>query len=247
MSFLGVAGGPPSEGTDFLQNVDVAIARNIARDVALKSRVYRMRGLGEMGAMPTRGSRAWWIWYATSYLPQYFSQAQIQRYVLSSPYYYQYGSPYTYGSGYQNYGYGYNPYQGYGYNPYQYMNQPYGYNQYGSGYPYYDQYGQAQYTQYQSQQGAYACQQQGGYWDYTQQTCGAPGSQYGGAVVGPSGSPPNVIGMPVSLAVSTLNNAGFNVWELNRDGVSQGVPPGYSANRVDISTASGVVTAAAVG
>lgn len=218
----------------------------------------RLRGLGTSPNI-TQGTRAWWNWYATQYLPKYYTPGQVQQYITASPYYVQYGSPYNYGVGV-------------GINPGQYPNQypaqpatyyppaqtyyppaqyqyPYSYNQYGyQTNPYY----QAEYTQGVSQQGAYACQQQGGYWDYAQQSCNGGYGPYGwgsqpAAQFNPSTQPPNVIGMSESQAISILNAAGFNVWELSRDGISQGVPPGYSANRVSISVANGMVNASAVG
>ncbi len=248
MSFLGLSSGAPSESNRFLQDADVAVARNVAVDVALKNRIRRMRGgMSGLGAAPTRGTRAWWIWYATVYLPQYYSQAKVQRYIYASPYYAQFGSPYQSGYGY--------PYQQ-PYTPYQYPYSTYNYPQYTNNYPYYgygssyyDPFTQAQYTNWQGEQGSAACAAQGGYWDPTQMSCNAITGQqpYGSTVYGPTGTPPNVIGLPEWQAVAMLNAAGFNVWELNRDGVSQGVPPGYASNRVDISISNGVVTAAAVG
>lgn len=249
MSFLGLSSGPPAGPTAFLQSADIAVAGNVARDIVLRNRMRRARGgMGGMGAAPRQGTRAWWQWYATQYLPQYYSQNQIRQYVQTSPYYTQYGSPYTnpyqYSAPYVNpspYQY---PYSTYNYPPYQ-TNYPY----YGYGSQYYDPYGQAQYTTWQGEQGSAACAQQGGYWDPTQMSCNAITGQqpYGSTVYGPTGMPPNVIGLPEWQAVAMLNAAGFNVWELNRDGVSQGSPPGYSSNRVNISVANGVVNAAAVG
>ncbi len=218
-----------------------------------------MRGMSGLGAVapyaPYRqGTRQWWIWYATQYLPRYYSSQQIQQYVQGSPYYVQFGSPFGYGSGltpyqypYQVPQYQYPTYQSqYGYNPYTYNAYPYSaqqyqypYNQYG----YFDPYSQAQYTQYQGEQGAINCQSQGGFWDYVQQACNAVSGQPYGA----SGSPPNVVGLPEAQAIQMLNAAGYNVWELNVDGQSRGVPPGYSANRVSISANGGTVTAQAVG
>lgn len=235
MSFLGVGYAPTPGGQEFLQAADIAVARNVARDVVLRNTVRRMRGgmSGLGAAAPYRqGTKAWWQWYATQYLPRYYSQQQVQQYVYASPYYSQFGSPFNYG--YQQYQ---QPYQ---YQPYQYMyNYPQYYNQ-----GYYDPYGQAQYTQYQGEQGAIACQSQGGYFDYVQQTCNAIGQQ---GQYGPGSSPPNVVGLPEYQAVQSLNAAGFSVWELNVDGQSRGVPPGYSSNRVSITVQNGVVTAAAVG
>ncbi len=280
MSFLGLS-GPPTPENAFLQNVDIAVARNAARDVILRNRVRRMnglgwnpfdvggdlrqggrgarpyhpphrgvpgqyplQGLGDLGATgPYRqGTRAWWQWYATVYLPQYYGQAKIQQIIYQSPYYQQFGTPF-----------GYTPSQPYYYQPnptpyYAQYQQPYYQPSYGSSYDYgynnaYYNQAQAQYTQYLSEQGQLACQQNGGYWDFGQQTCVAQGGQ--GYVQG--GSPPNVVGIPESLAISTLNSAGYNVWELNVDGQSRGAPIGYSANRVLISVTNGVVTAQAVG
>ncbi len=277
MSFLGLSSGPPTSGAEFLQSADIAIASNVARDIALKNRVRRLRGgmgdlgavnptaaaraaarqahqtataaaaqyryfkrrgMGELGATPARGTRAWWQWYATQYLPQYYSQQQVQQYVYSSPYYTQYGSPYGVA----------NPYQ-YPYSTYNYPNYQNGYPYYGYGNQYYNPYAQAQYTTWQGEQGSAACAQQGGYWDPTQMSCNAVTGQqpYGSTVYGPTGTPPNVIGLPEWQAVAMLNAAGFNVWEISRDGISQGAPPGYSSNRVDISVSNGVVNAAAVG
>lgn len=213
----------------------------------------RLRGLGASPNI-TQGTRAWWNWYATQYLPKYYTPGQVQQYVVSSPYYTQYGNPFSYGIGVginpvpnqpRTY---YPPPQTY-YPPAQYPAQqyPYSYNQYGYGY---DPYYQAEYTQGISQQGAAACQQQGGYWDYAQQSCNGGYGPYGYASQYPAqqgASPPNVVGMNEPQAISVLNAAGFNVWELSRDGISQGVPPGYSANRVSISVANGVVNASAVG
>ncbi len=188
---------------------------------------------------PRQGTRAWWQWYATVYLPQYYNQAQVQRYIQQSPYYYQYGNPVTQ---YQYQYAQYNPY------PYQYQYPTPNYAHYGYNQPYYDPY--AQYQQYaqgaqvyqDSSYGSAQCAAQGGYWDVYQQTCNAQTGQpvYGAA-------PPNVIGLPEQQAINMLNAAGFNVWELNVDGQSRGVPQGYSQNRVSISVARGVVTAAAVG
>ncbi len=178
-----------------------------------------MRGLGIIS--PPRGTRAWWIWYATQYLPQYYNQAQIQQYVYSSPYYSQFGSPFQYG--YQQ-PYNQYPYYQYGYNPFA----------------------QQQYLQWQGETGAALCQQYGGYWDYAQLTC-TPTQQASTTNFNPTTSPPNVIGMSEGQAIQVLNSTGFSVWELSRDGISQGVPPGYSPSRVSISVANGIVNAAAVG
>ncbi len=256
MSFLGLGYGPSTPMQDFIQGTAFAVARNTAMDIELRNKMRRMRGgMNGLGATPApyrQGTRAWWIWYATVYLPQYYSQQQILQYVQRSPYYTQFGSPFNYGqTPYQNYQYPYpTPQNVYSY-PYSTYNYPqqYGYNSYNQYSPYnqygqyVDPYGQAQYTQYQGQQGAAACQAQGGYFDYTQQTCNAIGQQqqYG------SGSFPNVVGLPEAQAVQLLNQSGYNVWELNRDGYSQGAPPSYQANRVDISTQNGIVTAAAIG
>lgn len=199
-------------------------------------------GMSGLGANPPRqGTKAWWQWYATSYLPQYYSQQEVQSRIVASPYYTQYGNPYTIpaapATNYYQYPYGVNQYPQYA------ANYPY----YGYGSPYYNQV-QGQYTQWQGEQGAAACAQQGGYYDYAQQSCQAvTGQQQYGNTYGQPGPLPNVVGLPEWQAVSILNGAGYNVWELNRDGVSQGVPPGYSSNRVDISITNGVVTAAAVG
>ncbi len=244
MSFLGLS-GPPTPENAFLQNVDIAVARNAARDVILRNRVRHLRGMSGLGATgPYRqGTRAWWTWYATVYLPQYYGQAKIQQIVLQSPYYQQFGTPFGYTPS-QPYYYQPNPtpyYQQYPQN-YQYPYQTYGYGGYGSSY--YDQ-AQAQYTQWLSEQGSLTCQQQGGYWDYGQQACTAIGQS--GGYNASSGVPPNVVGIPEALAISTLNSAGYNVWELSVDGQSRGVPPGYSANRVSISVNNGVVSAQAIG
>lgn len=207
-----------------------------------------MKGLFGLGATPVRGTRAWWQWYATQYLPQYYSQQQVQSYIYASPYYQQFGSPYQTGLNY-NYPYAYTnqqpyPYQQgyqYPYSSYQY-GQNYGPQQYGYQYGY----GQPQYNQYYGEQGPQLCAQQGGYWDYGQNTCNYTGQSYSGGYGG-YGSPPNVVGLPESQAIQMLNQAGYNVWELNVDGVSRGVPPGYSSNRVSLSVQNGTVTGSSVG
>jgi hypothetical protein len=208
--------------------------------------------LGSLGvvASPYRqGTKQWWQWYATVYLPQYYSQQQIYQYVQQSPYYSYYGNPFGYPIP-QQYGYGYG---------YQQPQVNYGYGS--TGYPSYNQYGQlidpysqAQYTQYVGEQGSAACAAGGGYYDYAQQTCNYVNSYpYGGSSYGtvqsygPGSSPPNVVGMPEGQAIQLLNSAGFNVWELNVNGQSRGIPPGYSQNRVSISVKNGVVDSAAVG
>ncbi len=178
----------------------------------------KTRTLNGLGASPAYGSRAWWQWYATVYLPQRYSQQQIYQYVYASPYYQQFGSPFQY----QQYG------------------------QYGYDNPYFQQ-AQAQYTQWQAEQLAATCAQRGGYFDYAQQSCYGGQNYYGGTQYGTSSQPPNVIGMPIGAAIAALNGAGFNVWLLNQDGISQGVPPGYSSNRVSISVANGIVNSSAVG
>ena len=215
-----------------------------------------MSGLGNLGAMvPRQGTKAWWVWYATQYLPQYYSQQQIYQYVQQSPYYQYFGSPFNYAIP-QQYGYG----SSYSYNPYGYqqpINYGYGYtgspsyNQYGYQY---DPYSQAQYTQYVGEQGSAACAAGGGYYDYAQGTCSyTQGYPYGGTSYGtvqsygPGSSPPNVVGMSEGQAIQALNSTGFNVWELNVNGQSRGVPPGYSQNRVSISVKNGVVDSQAVG
>lgn len=213
----------------------------------LGSFVEELSGLVGLGAtVPRQGTKAWWVWYATQYLPQYYSQQQIYQYVQQSPYYQYFGSPFGYPVP-QQYGYGYQQPQ---------INYGYG----STGYPSYNQYGylqdpfsQAQYTQYVGEQGSAACAAQGGWYDYTQQSCNYPqnysyGTSYGTVQsYGPGSSPPNTVGMPYAQAVALLNQYGFNVWLLNLNGISQGVPPGYSQNRVSISVKNGVVDSQAVG
>ncbi len=243
-TMLGLGDSPPSAITQLVQRDRIELAKLRAETTPWKS---VMRGLGSMmdelsglvglGAVtPARGTRAWWQWYATVYLPQYYNQQQIQQYVAASPYYSLFGSPFG--------GYGYTP----GYYPQSYQ-QPY--NQYAYNNPYqYQQYGypynyQPGYQYYYGDQGPSQCQAQNGYWDYGQNACYQTG--YNQTQFNPTTQPPNVVGMPEGAAIAALNSAGFNVWEINVDGQSRGAPPGYSQNRVDISVQNGVVTAAAVG
>lgn len=256
MPFLGLDSAPSTSIEDLLQQDRLELAKVSAEATPFKA---LMRGLGSfvdelsglvglgedlngLGATPTRGTRGWWIWYATVYLPQYYSAQQIQQYVYASPYYNLFGSPY---GGYQqpyypqsyNYGQQY-PYQ-YG-NPYAYQyNSPYNYGQYGYG----TGYGQQGYNYYYGDQEPSQCQAGGGYWDYGQNVC----YQQNQLQNNPTTQPPNVVGMPEGAAIAALNGAGFNVWEINVNGQSRGAPPGYSNNRVSISVQNGSVTAQAVG
>jgi hypothetical protein len=257
----GLGWGTDSEVTKLVQADKIAIARMGARNASWSlsglasggghSRGWGgadddewegFQGMGGLGITPAparQGTKAWWQWYATQYLPQYYSQQQIQQYVVTSPYYQYFGSPYSIGS--------VPPVNVYEQQPYQYNNYPYfGYGSYN---PYQYQQYQPPYTSYYGSQGPSNCATQGGYWDYGQNSCNSITGQppYSSTVYGPTGSPPNVIGTPMWSAVATLNAAGYNIWLLNQDSVSQGVPPGYSQNRVDISVQNGVVTAAAVG
>ncbi len=258
MPFLGLDYSPPTVVESLVQQDRIAMAKISAEMTPWKSLMRglgsfydELSGLGGLGAPPVQGTRAWWTWYATSYLPQFYTPTQIQQYVVASPYYQQFGSPFAYGFPQYNQPYpaSYNPYTQpvnvYSNAPYQYANYPY----YGYGSQSYNPYAPAQYNQYYGDQGPANCAIQGGYWDYGQNVCNAVTGQppYGNTVYGPNSSPPNVIGMPKWAAVAALNGAGFNVWLLNENGISQGTPPGYSQNRVDISVQNGTVTAAAVG
>jgi hypothetical protein len=179
------------------------------------------------------GTRSWWQWYATVYLPQYYSQQQIYSLLQQNPLYGSFGWPTGYTPSIQNYGTPYNPYTG------QYPN--YGYNQYGI-YP-------PNYGYIYGQQGAYGAQQcaaSGGYYDYAQQQCYPQSGNYGYGAQ--TGTPPNVIGQSVSQGVQALNQAGYAVWERLRDGISQGSPPPTTAtNRVVIDDANGSISAMYIG
>ncbi len=189
-------------------------------------------------ASPYRyGTRNWWQWYATTYLPQYYTQQQIYNQLLQSPLYNTYGLPTgVYNPQVVNYG-GYQ-YQGQ-YNPYTGQYPPsYSYNQYPPNYGYY--YGQ------QGAYGAQQCQASGGYYDYAQQQCYPNQGNYGYGAQ--AGTPPTVIGQSVSQGVSALNAAGFAVWERLRDGISQGSPPPTTAtNRVVVDDSNGIISAQYIG
>lgn len=196
------------------------------------------------------GTKSYWQWYATIYLPRYYNNQQIIQLLQRSPLYNLYGMPFPYNTGGNPYGY--NPYQyqtgypGPGFPGVSYPSYPYGYPPsygYGQYYdPYSQPYGQAQLTQYVGEQGAQNCAAQGGIWDYFQQACGIVGN-----TVVSSGDTPNVVGQPKWSAVSYLNQLGYRVWLLNEDGISQGVPQDYDPRRIEITVTDGKVSGQAVG
>lgn len=200
------------------------------------------------------GTKSWWQWYASVYLPRYYNQQQIiallQRNPLSSVYgvpNYLYSTPGVPQPLYQSpYPYAQASLQPYYGQPYQppYQQPYYPPPNYGYGYPgYVDPYAQAQYTQYAGQVGAEGCAAQGGVWDFFQQTCGVPAS----VIASGSGDAPNVVGMDKQSAVIQLNALGWAVWLLNEDGYSGGVPGDYNPRRVQISVTAGKVTGSSVG
>lgn len=250
MSFLGAGVLGFGEMAAVAMNRSNAMRAPVRSTPPSRSPNVKRKSMRGLGASPniTQGTRAWWNWYATQYLAKNYSPSQVQQIVQQSPYYTQYGSPFTIQQ---------TTYPVQGYTPpytapqqYVYPQQPYypsyGYNNTN---PFYgNPYGQAQYTQWQAQQGAAACQQQGGYFDYAQQSCNAvPSQPYSGTAYGPATTPPNVIGMTEMQAIQVLNGAGFSVWELSRDGIGEGAPPGYANNRVSISVSNGIVNGSAVG
>ncbi len=217
-----------------------AAAGSRAPSKVLASRGGSMKGIG--ASPPPYGTKAWWVWYGTTYLPQKYNQQQALTILQNHPLFNVYGiqnqgqsaaqSYYPYGSGnYSYWGYNY-PYYGYQ-------------NQY-----------QAPYTNYQRyipyggiDQGVIACNQQGGTYDAFNMTCSAVTGQppYGNTVTGYPANLPNVTGVAKWSAVAQLNGAGYTVWLLNEDGIPQGTPPGYDARRVNITVANGVVTGASIG
>ncbi len=213
----------------------------------IKTRRKRMNGLGAVPFQPRQGTRAWWIWYATTYLPQQYrnaTQAQLLTLLARNPLYSQFGNPYQFQQPQTSY--------------YPYGSANYTWGQYN--YPYYGYQNQftptpvqAQYQQYipygEIDPGVIACNQQNGIYDATTQTCsaGSGSAPYGNTVIGIADQLPNVVGKPKWVAVAALNGAGYRVWLSNEDGVSGGVPPDYDPRRVDITVQGGVVTGASVG
>lgn len=209
------------------------------------SMVDELSGLGAVP--PVQGSKAWWVWYATVYLPQYYNQQQALSILQRNPLYNVYGLP----SQYQQYQYPQTVY------PYGSSN--YTYQQYNN--PYYGQYQQPYYAQpafsqpynYQTQYPGYnyfggstgvvQCNQQGGTYDAVTGACSVNTNYYNQY----SSSIPSVTGQSKWQAVATLNAAGWTVWLLNEDGIPQGVPQDYNPRRVQITVANGVVTGEQVG
>ncbi len=214
---------------------------------------FALRGLGDegdgLGAVslynqPRYGTKAWWQWYATAYLPSYLNQQQVYSMLLKSPFYSQYGLPITYPQNTNLYPYGgqYPYQQSYPYQqqyqyPQQYYQQPYQY-QIPVTPPHYVPYGG-------TDTGAVQCNQAGGIYDAFAMTCSTGGTSTGSTYG--TGAPPNVVGQTMYTAVQTLNNNGWNVWLLNQDGISGGVPQDYQPNRVQISVANNYVTSQSVG
>ncbi len=182
------------------------------------------------------GTKNWWVWYATTYLPQYYSQQEAYQMLLRSPYYTQYGLPSQYQQYYPPYNtyqqpYQYPPNYGYqqSYNPYGYMQYPQQYIPYGG-------------TDY----GAIQCNQYGGIYNAFTQSCSSGAQNYSTSSYG-TGAPPNVIGQSMNAGVQALNYAGYAVWLLNQDGISAGAPVDYQPGRVQIAVANGLITQQSVG
>ncbi len=161
----------------------------------------------------------------------------------SAGYQYQPGIPYAYylallqqQQANWNYGrYGYGPYQ----TSYPYSSYPYAQNQQQQYY----------YVPYSS------CVGSGGLWDSFANACTSATSTnntpyqyqpYGTSYPFTGGYPnqamPSVVGLSFASGVAALNNAGFQVWELSRDGVGEGVPPGYLPNRAVITVNNNIIT-----
>lgn len=142
----------------------------------------------------------------------------------------------------QNWNYGrypYGPYQPtYPYNPNQYNQYPYGQQQ-----------------QYYPGVSYSSCVGSGGLWDSFANACQSANSTstpyqynypYGNTYPFNGGYPnqamPSVVGLSFASGVAALNQAGYQVWEISRDGVSEGYPPGYAPNRAVITVNNGIIT-----